>query len=116
VDQGIYRVSTASPTIHTTDTLKLWMNYGIFQLLSEVLCNSVILVYLPLKSFIMKNALKILAWVSGGVGIIMMLLGIIAVLNGDRFMGHFWSNYFYPAYNFLLLGIFLFVGVLVQKK
>jgi hypothetical protein len=63
----------------------------------------------------MKNSLKILAWVSGSVGIIMMLLGSIAVLNGDRFLGHFWSNYFYPAYNFILLGIFLFLASLVQK-
>ena len=64
----------------------------------------------------MKNTIKILAWTSGCVGIIMMLLGSIAVLNGDRFLGHFWSNYFYPAYNFILLGIFLFVAVLVQKE
>jgi len=63
----------------------------------------------------MKNVFKILAWVNGGVGIIMMLLGSIAVLNGDRFLGHFWSNYFYPAYNFILLGIFLFLASLVQK-
>lgn len=63
----------------------------------------------------MKNSLKILAWVSGSVGIIMMFLGSIAVLNGDRFLGHFWSNYFYPAYNFILLGIFLFLAALVQK-
>ncbi|MDO9254905.1 MAG: hypothetical protein Q7U54_05265 [Bacteroidales bacterium] len=63
----------------------------------------------------MKNGLKILAWVSGSVGIVMMLLGSIAVLNGDRFLGHFWSNYFYPAYNFILLGIFLFLAAIVQK-
>jgi hypothetical protein len=63
----------------------------------------------------MKNSLKILAWVSGSVGIIMMLLGSIAVINGDHFLGHFWSNYFYPAYNFILLGIFLFLAAIVQK-
>jgi hypothetical protein len=63
----------------------------------------------------MKGITKILAWVSGSVGMIMMLLGTIAVLNGDRFLGHFWSNYFYPAYNFILLGIFLFVATIAQK-
>ncbi len=63
----------------------------------------------------MKNGLKILAWISGGVGVIMMLLGIIAALNDNHFLGHFWSSYFYPAYNFILLGIFLFLAVMVQK-
>jgi hypothetical protein len=66
--------------------------------------------------FYMNNTLKILAWISGGVGIIMMLLGIIAALNDNHFLGHFWSSYFYPAYNFLLLGIFLFVATMVQKE
>lgn len=64
----------------------------------------------------MKNTLKILAWVSGGIGMIMMLLGIIAALNNNHFLGHFWSSYFYPAYNFILLGVFLFVAKLVQKE
>lgn len=63
----------------------------------------------------MKNVLKIFAWINGAVGIILMLLGIIAVIAGDRFLGHFWSNYFYPAYDFIVLGIFLFLGVLVMK-
>jgi hypothetical protein len=63
----------------------------------------------------MKNLLKIFAWINGAVGIILMLLGIIAVIAGDRFLGHFWSNYFYPAYDFIVLGIFLFLGVLVMK-
>ena len=57
-----------------------------------------------------------LAWISGGIGIVMMLLGVIAVLNDNHFLGHFWQNYFYPAYNFLLLGIFLFLAALVQKE
>ncbi len=63
----------------------------------------------------MKNGLKILAWISGGVGIIMMLLGIIAAINDNHFLGHFWSSYFYPAYNFILLGIFFFVAKMAQK-
>ena len=64
----------------------------------------------------MKNKLKLLGWISGAIAIVMMLLGIIAVLNGGIFMNHMWSNYFYPAYTFLTLGIFLFVAALVQKE
>jgi hypothetical protein len=64
----------------------------------------------------MKNTLKILGWLCGAIAIVMMILGIIAVFAGGIFMNHMWSNYFYPAYNFLLLGIFLFVGSIVQKE
>jgi hypothetical protein len=64
----------------------------------------------------MKNLFKILAWICGGVGIILMLLGLIAVLAGDRFLGHFWSNYYYPAYNFILLGIFFFLAMIAGKE
>jgi len=64
----------------------------------------------------MKNLLKIAAWISGAIGVILILLGVIAVLAGDRFLGHFWANYFYPAYNFLLLGIFCFLAIIVGKE
>ena len=56
------------------------------------------------------------AWLCGAVAGIMMLLGVIAVLAGNHLMGHFWANYFYPAYNFLLLGIFLFLAILVNRE
>ncbi len=64
----------------------------------------------------MNNLLKSGAWLCGIVAGIMMLLGVIAVLAGNRFLGHFWANYFYPAYNFLLLGIFLFLAILVNRE
>jgi hypothetical protein len=64
----------------------------------------------------MKNILKLSAWLCGTVAIVMMLLGIIAVFTGGIFMNHMWSNYFYPAYNFLLLGIFLFLANIVSKE
>ena len=64
----------------------------------------------------MKSKLKLLAWIRGAIAMVMMLLGIIAVFAGGILMNHMWSNYFYPAYNFLLLGIFLFVATLVDKK
>jgi len=63
----------------------------------------------------MRNFFKIMAWISGSVGIVLMLLGIIAVLAGDRFLGHFWSNYYYPAYNFILLGMFFFLAIIISK-
>lgn len=64
----------------------------------------------------MKNKLKLLGWISGAIGIAMMLIGIIAVFAGGILLNHMWSNYFYPAYNFLLLGTFLFLAALVDKK
>jgi hypothetical protein len=64
----------------------------------------------------MKNKLKLFGWICGAIAIVMMLVGIIAVFAGGIFMDHRWSNYFYPAYNFLLLGIFLFVAALVTKE
>ncbi|MBK7212175.1 MAG: hypothetical protein IPH88_02520 [Bacteroidales bacterium] len=64
----------------------------------------------------MKKLFVILAWINGVVGFILMLLGIIAVLAGDRFLGHFWSNYFYPAYNFILMGIFFFLAIMIHSK
>ncbi len=59
----------------------------------------------------MKKLVKLAAWLSGTVGALMMLLGIIARLAGGILMNHWWSNYFYSAEIFLLLGIFLFMGV-----
>ena len=64
----------------------------------------------------MKNNLQLMAWISGGIGIIMMLIGIISVFAGGILLNHLWSNYFYPAYNFLLLGIFLFLGAMTWKE
>jgi hypothetical protein len=64
----------------------------------------------------MKNTLRMLAWLSGAIGIIMMIVGIIAVAAGGILWNHMWSNYFYPAYNFLLLGIFLCMGAMMSKE
>lgn len=64
----------------------------------------------------MKNSLKLLGWISGAIGMVMMLLGIIAVFAGGVLMNHMWSNYYYPAYNFLLLGIFLLLAAVLNKK
>jgi hypothetical protein len=63
----------------------------------------------------MKNILHIAAWVTGSIGILMMLLGIIAFMAGGILFGHLWSNYFFPAYNFILLGTFFFLAILVGK-
>jgi hypothetical protein len=71
--------------------------------------------YLPLKSYSMKNIVQLLAWASGGIGMILMLLGSIAALNNNHFLGHFWSSYFYPSYTFIVLGIFFFLAKMAQK-
>jgi hypothetical protein len=58
----------------------------------------------------MKKTLTIMGWLSGGLGGLLMLLGVIAVLAGGILMNHYWSNYFYPGCGFVLLGAFLFIG------
>jgi hypothetical protein len=63
----------------------------------------------------MKSTLKLFAWISGATSLILMLLGFIAVFAGGILFNHMWSNYYYPAQNFLLLGIFLFLAAQVAK-
>jgi hypothetical protein len=61
----------------------------------------------------MKKVLFLSAWISGAIGGLMMLLGVIAVLAGGILCNHNWSNLFYPGTGFVLLGIFLFIGLRV---
>lgn len=58
----------------------------------------------------MKKLLQITGWLSGAIGLVLIILGIIAVLAGGILFNHYWSNYFYPAGVFLLFGIFVFMG------
>lgn len=55
----------------------------------------------------MKNLLKAGGFISGAIGLIFLILGVIAVLNGRVFLGHYWSNYFFSAQTFFFAGIFL---------
>lgn len=64
----------------------------------------------------MKNILKLLAWFCGAIGIVVMIIGSIAVLSGGILWMHRWSNYFYLAYNFITLGIFFFLATLVNRE
>jgi len=64
----------------------------------------------------MKKLLEILGWFSGAVGAIMMLLGVIAVFAGKILWNHWWANYFYPGGVFVVLGIFLFLGVMICQN
>lgn len=64
----------------------------------------------------MKKLLITVAWASGAIGVLMMILGVIAVLAGGIMMNHMWSNLFYPGGVFILLGIFLFLGSIVSKE
>ena len=59
--------------------------------------------------------MTIFGWVSGVVGVVMMLLGVISVFAGGIFLNHMWSNYFYPGGMFVVLGIFLFQAVRVNR-
>jgi hypothetical protein len=63
----------------------------------------------------MKNLIRVSGWISGVIGIIMMLLGVIAVFAGGIFLNHHWTNYFYPGGMFVVLGIFFFLGTTICK-
>ena len=58
----------------------------------------------------MKKLIIWAGWVSGAIGALLMLLGLIAKLAGGIMLNHLWSNYFYPGTSFVVLGIFLFLG------
>ena len=66
----------------------------------------------------MKGYLKIAAWISLGIALILMLIGIIAKMSGGILLMHWWGNYYYPAHNFLLVSVVLLLFVLVscEKK
>ncbi len=61
----------------------------------------------------MKRLLVLLGWATGAVGVIMMIMGVIAVFTGGILFDHMWSNLFYPGSSFIMLGIFLFLGALL---
>ncbi|HPT14086.1 MAG TPA: hypothetical protein PK796_04785 [Bacteroidales bacterium] len=58
----------------------------------------------------MKRLLQTLAWISAAAGIVLLILGIIAVFAGGILWNHMWSTYFYPASTFIVLGIFLLLA------
>jgi uncharacterized membrane protein len=66
----------------------------------------------------MKFYLKTAAWISTGIAIVLMLIGIIAKLSGGAIFNHWWGNYYYPSHNFLLLGVVLLLFAIVgcEKK
>ena len=67
----------------------------------------------------MKNPLNILAWLSGALGILFIIVGLIAlgvtVFSGKFFLGHRWESFFYPATPLVMIGIFLFLAIIVNK-
>ena len=67
----------------------------------------------------MKNPLNLLAWLSGAVGIVFIILGVIAlgfsVFAHDFFLGHRWESFFYPATPFVMVGMFFFLASIVNK-
>ena len=63
----------------------------------------------------MKRTTVTLAWASGAVGIILIILGIIARIADGILLNHWWSNYFYPGAVFVILGIFFFLGAMTAN-
>jgi hypothetical protein len=61
----------------------------------------------------MKKFLEWGAWAVGAVGVIFMLLGVIARLAGGIILNHMWDNYFDTGVGFIILGIFLLLGLIV---
>ncbi|MCD4745928.1 MAG: hypothetical protein K8R58_06480 [Bacteroidales bacterium] len=53
--------------------------------------------------------MKYIGWISGALGALLMLFGVIAFFSGEflTVKNHF--NYFYIANSFLFLGIFCFL-------
>jgi hypothetical protein len=65
----------------------------------------------------MKCYLKIAAWISTGIALVMMFMGLIAKLSGGVLLSHWWGNYYYPAHNFLVLGgVFLLFAIVGNDK
>ena len=64
----------------------------------------------------MKKTTVTLAWASGAIGILLIILGIIARLAGGILLNHWWSNYFYPGAVFVILGIFFFLGTMAVSR
>jgi uncharacterized membrane protein len=58
----------------------------------------------------MKKLLQTIAWICAGVGTVMLILGVIAVLAGGILWNHMWSTYLYPASTFIVLGIFFLLA------
>ena len=55
------------------------------------------------------KALKWIAWISGGIGLIFMLLGAISGVFGGLLAGVEVTNYFHVANSFFLITIALFI-------
>lgn len=59
----------------------------------------------------MKKMFCVIAWISGVIGIVLMLVGGIRFFTENPFLGiKNWDNAFYPAYNFLLLSLLMVVA------
>ena len=63
------------------------------------------------------KTLQLIAWISGAVAVILILLGIIALLFGKPFFEMInIVKYFHAANSFLLLGIFCLLNKLLMTK
>ena len=64
----------------------------------------------------MKNLYKIVAQVCGGISVIFILLGGIALLSGGRLFHHLWVTYPAPSHYLMIFGILMLLFILVEKE
>jgi hypothetical protein len=57
------------------------------------------------------KALNWIAWISGGIGLVFVLLGLIQLLFGKFIQGTELINYFHSGNSFFLITIALFVFI-----
>ena len=64
------------------------------------------------------KALDWIAWISGGIGLVFVLIGLIQLIFGKFIQGTELINYFHAANSFFLMAIvlFLFIHLGQHKK
>jgi hypothetical protein len=55
------------------------------------------------------KTLKLIAWISSAIGVLLMLVGFISAILGTLFKGVEIVNYFHVANSFFLISIALFL-------
>jgi len=66
----------------------------------------------------MKCYLKIAAGIATGIAVLLMVLGIIARLNGGTLLKHWWGSFYYasPIFFYLAIVCLLFAIAGCDKK
>lgn len=59
----------------------------------------------------LEKTLNLIAWISGGIGLVILLLGLIQLLFGKFIQGTELINYFHAGNSFFLITIALFIYI-----